>query len=147
VNVNPTEMQHVVFIADDDKDDFDILKSAFDEVGCAREIQYYPNGTALYDALLNLPPAGLPDLVILDHQLPGRSGSEIVAQIRSQSHFNSISLAIYSTAVAPGKIKELQQNGVDLCLIKGASLSHIIEQVKAFCLIAEQRKIKGGTAL
>lgn len=55
----------------------------------------------------------LPDVIILDHNMPGMNGKETLAILRSQSLYDNISVLIYSTYTG--------QKLIDECMVLGAA--------------------------
>ena len=53
--------------------------------------------------------------------------------IRNEKKYDSITLAVYSYSLSPGKIEQLLQNGVDVCRQKGNSVAEMKINVEAFC--------------
>ncbi len=129
-----------VFVVEDDDDDFDFLKEAFTEVGCTYDIQHYHTSDQLLAALSSSSFDQYPDLIVLDHQTPGRNGSEAVHQIRANKGLDCIALIVYSTTIPPTLQQKLLQQGVDLCTVKGNCAKDILNHVREFYKLVEKKK-------
>lgn len=77
--------------------------------------------------------APLPDLVLLDLNLPKRSGLEVLAQIRSDSRFNQIPIFVFSTSENPADRAAAEALGATKILAKGDSLDNFAAVAKAAC--------------
>lgn len=135
-----TEEKYTVFIVDDDSDDVEMLVSAFEKLHCTHPIQSFSSGEQLLKTMETLPQTELPQLVILDHQLPGAAGSETLLRLRANEKYKAVAIVVYSTSIPPQKITFLEEHGANLCLLKGNSVSEISEQVKSFCSLAALAK-------
>lgn len=132
--------KYLVFVVEDDEDDWLFLKEAFGEVGCVKAIRQFQTPQLLLVKLAALPVEQLPDLVVLDHQTPGRSGSETVEAIRKNKSLDPVSLVVYSTAMPAVLQKRLAELGVDLCLQKGRSQQELIQHVQQFCELLNNKR-------
>lgn len=76
----------------------------------------------------------LPDLVILDINLPKLDGKQVLQFIRSEADFRHLPVVIFSSSVNDNDVKEARELKADLYLQKPAELQqffdavHVIEQ-------------------
>ena len=129
-----------VVVVEDDEDDWDFLKEAFDKVDCMDVVQHYRTSTKLLESLASSSIEQHPDLIVLDHLTPLLNSSETVRQIRTNKNFDHIALVVYSTAVSPSLQEKLLQQGVDLCVTKGSSAKDIINEVKEFFELVHKKQ-------
>lgn len=73
-----------ILIAEDDPDDLFLLLRAFARVAPDLTLEVARDGIELCDRLASLPAADLPQLVLLDLNLPRRDGREVLAQLRER---------------------------------------------------------------
>lgn len=102
-----------ILLAEDDRDDqklfFDFLKHRTDIV----LLPVADNGIILFDLLASIQDsAGLPDLIILDHNMPRRNGLQTLQLLKDTERYAHIPVVIYSTYID----KQL----IDACTAKGA---------------------------
>ena len=128
--------QFRIFTVDDDIDDWESLKEAFEENDCEKELTHFFTYEALLQQLEHLPDDKLPHLIILDNWVQGTNGHTTVEAIRSNPRFSSIKLAIYSTSIREKMLTDYKVKGVDLCIEKGNSLTAIKEDVVKFFQLA-----------
>ncbi len=100
-----------IIIADDDWDDQILFKEAIENHQYAPFLQVVSNGNKLLKALEAGP---LPDLIVLDLNMPNKNGMECLKEIRSNPLQKNIPIVILSTS------KDIRD--IELCYILGAQL-------------------------
>ena len=102
-----------ILLAEDDRDD---QKLFCDFLQHRNDIELLPvadNGIVLFDLLASITDAaGLPDLIILDHNMPRRNGLQTLQLLKDTERYAHIPVVIYSTYTD----KQL----IDACAEKGA---------------------------
>ncbi|HEY8898672.1 MAG TPA: response regulator [Niastella sp.] len=86
-----------IMLAEDDEDDKWIFTEIMKELSADGNIRFQAvdNGVQIMQALENNPE--LPDLVILDQNMPQLNGKETLELIKKSDRFNQIPVIIYST--------------------------------------------------
>ncbi|WP_207512952.1 response regulator [Longitalea luteola] len=86
-----------IMLAEDDEDDKWIFTEIMKKLTANRNIHFdvVDNGVQILHALENTPK--LPDLVILDQNMPQLNGKETLKLIKKNDRFNHIPVVIYST--------------------------------------------------
>ncbi|MEO6068939.1 MAG: response regulator [Chitinophagaceae bacterium] len=91
--------KHVVLYADDDSDDQQLIKQAFQQYDSNILVQSASNGE---EALIHLKNLDLqhhrPCLIILDINMPKMNGKEALVKIRQSEKFNSLPVVLFSTS-------------------------------------------------
>lgn len=121
-----------ILVTDDDEDDYFLLTNAFDSLGLNYHLDQFMNGEELIEYLSirdNL--LVLPDMIILDYNMPKMDGFETLVRIREVTAFNSIPVIIYSTSDDPKRMYLLFSKGADGYVQKSGSLKQIAEFVQA----------------
>jgi CheY-like chemotaxis protein len=101
-------------------------------------------------ALLECPEGSLPDLVLLDVNLPRRSGFEVLAAIRADRRLDHLPVIMLTGSSAPEDIQRARALGADLCVIKPADaeeFGRFVETVESFHALSFPRSEstpKGG---
>ncbi|MGF7213973.1 CheY-like chemotaxis protein [Spirosoma lacussanchae] len=85
-----------VFIVDDDEDDLFIIQQVFSQYSPECQLKPLTSGTALLDALAEAP--ALPDLILLDLNMPQMSGLETLAHLRQHTTYSSIPVVVLTTS-------------------------------------------------
>jgi len=116
-----------ILIADDDKAIVDSISAILDLSGY--EVLKVPDGTSVIEAV-----KALPDLILLDIQMPGHNGQTVCRQLKRQASTKDIPVIIVSASM---DIREkAEQAGADDYLEKPFDMD--ILQQKVFNLLNRQ---------
>ena len=85
-----------IALADDDEDDRFFFTEAFEDLKIKNRVSTFKDGIELMEFLEES--SLLPDLLFLDLNMPKKSGIECLKEIKANSKFNEIIIAIYSTS-------------------------------------------------
>ncbi|WP_256011040.1 response regulator [Desertivirga xinjiangensis] len=99
----------VILIAEDDADDRLLIKEAFEENQTSATIIFFENGEELLNYLKDFSKgeaAILPDLFILDLNMPKTNGKEVLKYLKEQNIFKEIPVIILTTS----KLREEEKN-------------------------------------
>lgn len=144
-----------IIYVEDGPDDILFMQRAFSKVAPDIELHVITNGQDAADFFdssrnENTPPTPLA-LVILDLNLPGRSGLEILSQIRKKSKFHTVPVILFSASN--------QQKDIDACYLEGCNaylvkpsdpdnLKNLVELIHDFWLKENQySRLPAGVAL
>ena len=75
--------------------------------------------------------AELPDLVILDINLPKLDGKQVLKFIRSEAHLQHSPVVLFSSSINDADVKEANELNANLYLQKPAELQHYFDAVHA----------------
>ena len=113
-----SEMQMLnILIADDDMDDRFLFGIALKEVSVPTKLSTVTNGQQLMDFLC-AKAQRLPDVVILDLNMPLKNGNECVIEIKTKESLKHLPIIIYSTSLQDEVADILYQNGAHYYLRK-----------------------------
>jgi CheY-like chemotaxis protein len=115
-----------VLIADDDTDDFELLKEVIEGVQPNVQISRAENG----DILIRILDEHLPDLLFLDIRMPCKTGTQCLHEIRSNPKFDLLPVIMYSAVNYPPEIESCFRNGANLYTIKPTSISELTDVIK-----------------
>lgn len=113
-----------ILLADDDIDDCDFFQDAIYELEIQYDLKVIHNGVDLMAYLL-FDPEVFPDIIFLDLNMPKKSGSECVTEIKSSSKLSHIPVVIYSTSLDHSVLENLQELGANYYIQKPAEFSGI----------------------
>ena len=101
---------HTVLLVDDNPDDCEIVKEAWDEIPVGQELRFVSDGTELLDYLYR---RGLfstrecaprPSVILLDLNMPQMTGGEVLAEIKKDPSLACIPIVVLTTSNAPKDI-------------------------------------------
>lgn len=119
-----------IALADDDEDDRLFFTDAFSELKINTKVQTFNDGLALMNFLnsTNI----FPNILFLDLNMPIKNGIECLEEIKKNSRFNDIAIAIYSTSSSEDHIEETFVKGANIYIKKPsdfATLKKILSDV------------------
>ncbi|HUR09837.1 MAG TPA: response regulator [Flavitalea sp.] len=92
-------IKHLVVYADDDPDDLDLVEEAFSQYSVHVDLIKFQNGEEALDYLRNhLHDEIKPCLIILDINMPGMSGKEVLIRLRGMDRFLEIPVVMFTTS-------------------------------------------------
>jgi chemotaxis family two-component system response regulator Rcp1 len=129
-------MSHVLLYVEDEDAAFFLLEAAIKEA--AIDVSLYRVATG-DEAMAFLHRSGgyntapTPDLVLLDLNLPGKTGLEVLAEMRKTAEFNSVGVVVFSSSsLAMDKRRSLEL-GAREYIIKPNSFDGLVAAVKSAC--------------
>lgn len=132
-----------IVLADDDEDDYLFLKSAVEQAHSPVNLTHASNWLELL-RLLSRPP--LPDVLLLDLNMPVKNGLECLELLRADEKYNSISIIIYSTSNSKKDIDETFRLGANFYVVKPSSQEAITTLVDKICSMDKDTLIAKPTA-
>lgn len=122
---------HILF-ADDDSDETYLFNEALEHCHLEVVLSFANNGNNLLSILKSNP---LPDLVIMDINMPHKDGLEALAEIRSFPEFALLPLIIYSTTTDASIIDASYNKGASLFVVKPNNFDGMMKVVKKIAAI------------
>ena len=126
----------VILLAEDNEDDIILLRHAFARAGFTNRIHTvsdggqaiaYLAGTGVFADRASHP---LPDVLLLDLMMPGKSGFEVLQWIRSSPHHRQLKVIILTDCRQPGDAKRACKLGANAVLLKSMDFR---AEVDAIC--------------
>lgn len=97
-----TSPRNIVFYADDDVDDLELVQDAFSRYSNSVEVVTAKDGSQALSYLQNLGESDpKPCLIILDINMPFFNGKEVLKKIRTLDHFVSVPVVLFTTSSMP----------------------------------------------
>lgn len=113
-----------ILLADDDEDDRLFFTDAFNELKISTKVGTFNDGVELMN-YLNDPESVLPNILFLDLNMPKKNGIECLHEIKSNSRFDDIAIAIYSTSSSEEDIEETLVLGANIYIKKPSDFSSL----------------------
>lgn len=110
-----------ILLVEDDPGHARLIMKNLQRAGVANPIVWVDNGQLAVERLLPLehsPQQPLPALVLLDLNLPGLDGLQVLARLRRDGRTRNLPVAILTTSDQPAEISRCQQLGCDSFLRK-----------------------------
>ncbi len=129
-----------VLLVDDSSNDVLLMRAVFGRVGMAQSLHVAADGD---DAIAYLQGDGrygdrrmfpLPSLLLLDLNMPGKNGFDVLSWIRRRPEFKRLQVYILSASNRPGDIERGYESGANFYLVKPRNLDKLVEI--ATCLVA-----------
>ena len=127
-----------ILLGEDDADDREMLKEVFASIDVSFILFFVNNGSEILSALEKLKDNQMPCLVILDYNMPGLSGADILRELSTNERYKNIPKVVWSTSgsekfraiclelgavdyvIKPNNVKDLEKVAhymLSLCLV------------------------------
>ncbi len=126
--------QKTVLMADDDAEDCWLATEAFAETGAKAALSCVMDGAQLMSYLKEHSRSEanrLPDLILLDLNMPGKDGREAHIEIKSDPDLQHIPIVILTTSEEPEDADLTLKAGAELFITKPATFSEWVEMMKS----------------
>ncbi len=149
---------HVILVAENNDDDFVLLRCAFESAGLPHRLIGVPNGVDAINYLYadepftNRSAYPFPELVLLDIHMYLMDGIEVLAALKERTEFRHLPIVVLSVIEEPKIMREALKLGAKDYLIKPITMEERIEMVRGLDSrwLNTQRQVspgqdKGGT--
>ena len=120
----------LIYVVDDDEDDLLFLSNAFREIGLENVCKGFLSGEDLFQHLKFNAAERMPDIVVLDYELPKMNGKEIMIALLKHPDFHSVRFIFYSDNITPKVDGELTRLGAFCCIRKGITINDQVRFAK-----------------
>jgi CheY-like chemotaxis protein len=131
----PTVDSKLILIGEDDVDDQEFLKEIFSIVAPHFSLHFLNNGKAIVEHVGKILDT-LPCLILLDYNMPGLNGAEILQELRAIPEYQSVPKMIWSTSGSESFKNLCLAAGANDYIIKPSSvddLKKVVEYMVSFC--------------
>ena len=127
-----------ILLGEDDPDDQEMLKEVFTAIDTAFVLFFVNNGSEVLSALGKLKDDQMPCLIILDYNMPGLSGADILRELGTNERYKNIPKVVWSTSGSE-KFRSvcLELGAVDYVLkpTEVVELEEIARYMLSLCLV------------
>ena len=124
---------HDILLIEDNLGDVELLREGLEESHLLHHLHVVTNGA---DALRFLHQEGAfrdalrPDLILMDLNLPGKGGQEILAEIKTNPQFKTIPVVILTSSEAESDIRRSYSLHANSYIIKPVDFKDLAEMLK-----------------
>jgi CheY-like chemotaxis protein len=118
-----------ILVVDDSAEDIQLLEEAIQEYGLDVELESASDGELALRRLRNGQP--LPDLVLLDLNMPRRSGREVLAELKQDAGLRALPVIIFSTSSSPFDVEDCYDRHANSYLVKPIDFDGLGDVVRA----------------
>lgn len=135
---NLRDYEHSLLVVEDSDEDFAVLTRILKKLSFSSPIHRCCDGDEALDYLYhqgiyrNNGSYSLPSLILLDLNLPGTDGKDVLEEIKQHEHFKSIPVVIFTTSSNPQDIKICYQRGANTYILKPMNLTEMRIKVEQF---------------
>lgn len=122
-----------VLYVEDSEDYINFVGRAVKKINPALQYHYVTDGTDAIKYIEEHKEAEPAKIILLDINLPGASGIDLLKKIRGIPALKYIPVIMFSTSDNPADIKQSYDNGANAYLLKPAGLSPLTEMLRTTC--------------
>jgi CheY-like chemotaxis protein len=126
-----------LLVVEDSDDDFNALQRLMQRIAIGNPIYRCADGDQALDFLyrsgefeVSVPPR--PSVILLDLNLPGTDGREVLQQLKQDEQLREIPIVILTTSANPTDLEFCYQRGANGYLVKPMNIKDFQEMVQAF---------------
>lgn len=121
-----------IVLVDDDADDRQIFEEVLREIDPEAEVVAAENGLEMVALLDKMPDDGLPDMIILDQNMPKMTGKEGLVYLKESLRYCHISTIVYSTYQVKDFYQECLELGAQDVVAKPDTIQAYREMIEQF---------------
>jgi CheY-like chemotaxis protein len=137
--INYLTMDNRILVVEDSDEDFNALSRIMGELGLVYYLRRVCDGDEALDYLYkrgayeNAQIAPHPSIILLDLNLPGTDGREVIQQVKQDDHLKRIPIVVLTTSNSPQDIQTCYSYGANSYLIKPMGIKKFKETVSVLC--------------
>lgn len=120
-----------VFLVDDSPTDRELAAVAFEDGTGRVDVTTFPDGGDLL-AALRRPDEPLPDVILIDLNMPGMTGFEVLAALKDDPITSMIPAVILSSSSNEDDVRRAYTLHASSYLIKAVDFEQFVQQIEAF---------------
>ncbi|MDB5247109.1 MAG: response regulator receiver protein [Segetibacter sp.] len=131
-----------ILIAENDEDEQTFMKDGFEGSGYFEVIGFAESGDQLL-TLLNENEACRPDVILSDLNMPGKTGYDILTELRADDRFYDLPIVITSTSSVKSVIETCMRLGATSFIQKPDTFVEYASFAKALAVKLQEQKTEG----
>jgi CheY-like chemotaxis protein len=125
----------VILVADDDEDDRELVRAAFDDAELPGEVRFVADGQALLDYLRGEErhtATQRPVIILLDINMPRKDGPEALAELKADQDLCEIPVVMLTTSNDMEDIRRSYRAGASSFITKPTTYAGLVEAMRNF---------------
>lgn len=128
--------QRAILVVDDSYEDHELMRRAFRKAGVTNAVEYCTTGEAALRFLrregvyADRPLEMHPSLILLDLNLPGSDGLEILREIKTDARLRSIPVVVLTTSLNARDIRSCYDAGTNSYIQKPLKIDDLIDMAR-----------------
>lgn len=120
-----------IVVADDDEGERYLMERALEDAGIQRPVVFVDSGERLIEFLLKLERSDqpLPHLVLLDLNMPGMHGREVIQRVKEHSTLRRIPIVVLTNSTNPSDVREAYLRGANSFVTKPFGYDELVSLV------------------
>ena len=131
-----SEMHPYILIVEANEDNRYLLHSAFAKSGLSAPLKFIDSGELALKYLQQLSSSFFPSLIVLDMNMPGLNGHEVMSLIHKDEVMKKIPVLFYSSSMKPVVKELLLTLGATGCFEKHIEITQLIESATYYVEMA-----------
>jgi len=127
--IPPVNKRYRIFLAEDHYPDALLIHAALDALGIGFDLQIFPDGERAKTALEQARLGQLPDLILLDINLPRVNGFDLLQSVKAMVEFNHVPVALLTSSHNPDDGQRASGLKADAFVVKPAGLDNFLREV------------------
>ncbi|WP_345256471.1 response regulator [Flaviaesturariibacter amylovorans] len=129
--------QKTILLFDDDPDDLEMLEEAILSLYPQTSIHAVTSLSDFWSCLERLSRQGLPHLIVLDFNMPGVTGADVLLLLRRSRRYRNLPTLVWSTSSSEAHRSASLQSGASHYFVKPASFPDMVQQAKTMLTFCE----------
>lgn len=131
MNNQPQPYRGVIVVADDDEGERFLLERALEDAGVVRPAVFLDSGQRLVDYLLERARAeqALPQLILLDLNMPGLDGREVLRMVKEHPTLRQIPIVVFTNSTSPADVRDAYLRGANSFMTKPIGYQELVNLV------------------
>ncbi len=117
-----------ILLVEDSAPDAMLIRQALREAGVDGDVEVVTDGE---QALARLRRGALPDLMLLDLNLPRKDGRAVLAEMRADQALQEVPVIVLTTSSAPHDVRFCYQHGANSYVRKPLGMDRLVESATA----------------
>jgi CheY-like chemotaxis protein len=122
-----------ILLVDDNPGDVRLTREALSEAKIANRLTVAVDGEAAMKILKHQPPhedAPRPDLILLDLNMPGMDGREVLSRVKNDDELRSIPVVVLTSSEADADVQEVYDLHANCYIVKPVNFDRLMQVVR-----------------